>query len=222
MHNPLPSGFTYHGTTYTGDQAAVAAGDNFLSLVIPRIMASAVYQDHGAILIWADETESTDDTGTTMPFVLISPMAKGNAYASTLPYSHASTLKTMDEVFGLAYQTNAIPAGELNAQNDGYNYVDGRSATVYDLSDLFQVGQTVSYQPPQLIGGQMLPGTGGFQLTFSGPAGQPYRVLASDSLSTPRSAWQGVGSGTFGDTNAIFSDPAATTRPERFYLISSP
>ena len=43
----------------------------------------------------------------------------------------------MDEIFGLAYQTNAIPPMELNAQNTGYNYVDGRSATVYDLSDFF-------------------------------------------------------------------------------------
>src|SRR3569833_3199202 len=64
MHYGLPSGFTYHGTAYTGDQAGVAAGDNFLSIVIPRIMASQAYQDHGAIIIWADETESTDDTST--------------------------------------------------------------------------------------------------------------------------------------------------------------
>ncbi len=137
MHSSLPGGFTYHGTAWTGNQAAIAEGDNFLSIVIPKIMASQAYQDHGVIIIWTDETVSTDDTNTTLPFVMISPLAKGNAYASELPYSHSSYLKTMDEIFGLAYQTNAIPAGELNAQNTGYNYVDGRSATVYDLSDFF-------------------------------------------------------------------------------------
>jgi hypothetical protein len=137
MHSSLPGGFTFHGMAWTGKQAAIAEGDNFLSIVIPKIMASQAYQDHGVIIIWTDETESTDDTNTTLPFVIISPLAKGNAYASALPYSHSSYLKTMDEIYALAYQTNAIPAGELNAQNNGYDYVDGRSATVYDLSDFF-------------------------------------------------------------------------------------
>jgi hypothetical protein len=137
MHSTLPGGFIYHGTAWTGNQAAIAEGDNFLSMVIPKIMASQAYQDHGVIMIWTDETESTDDTNTTLPFVIISPLAKGNAYASALPYSHSSFLKTMDEIFGVSYQTNAIPPMALNAQNTGYNYVDGRSATVYDLSDCF-------------------------------------------------------------------------------------
>jgi hypothetical protein len=138
MHSSLPSGYTYNGTAWTGDQAAIAEGDNFLSIVIPKIMASQAYKDHGVIIIWTDETESTDDTNTTLPYVIISPLAKGNAYASTLSYSHSSDLKTMDEIFGLAFQTNAIPAAESDAQNDGkYNYVDGRSATINDLSDFF-------------------------------------------------------------------------------------
>jgi hypothetical protein len=89
------------------------------------------------IFIWTDETESTDDTNTTLPYVVISPLAKGNAYASTLAYSHSSDLKTMDEIFGLAYQTNAIP-GYLDAQNTGINYVDGRSAVLNDLRDFFR------------------------------------------------------------------------------------
>jgi hypothetical protein len=147
MHSSLPPGFTYKGTAWTGDQAAIAEGDNFLSIAIPQIMASQAYKDHGVIIIWTDETESTDDTNTTLPYVIISPMAKGNAYASTLPYSHSSDLKTMDEIFGLAYQTNAIPASYLDAQNTGYNYVDGRSATIYDLSDFF-VSPSVTNQPP--------------------------------------------------------------------------
>lgn len=138
MHSSLPSGYTYHGTAWTGDQAAIAEGDNFLSIVIPKIMASAAYKSNGVIIIWTDETESTDDTNTTLPFIIISPLAKGNAYASTLAYSHSSDLKTMDEIFGLAYQTNAIPSAESDAQNDGkYNYVNASSATINDLSDFF-------------------------------------------------------------------------------------
>ena len=137
MHSSLPSGYTYHGVAYTGDQAAIAEGDNFLSIVIPKIMASQAYKDHGVIIIWTDETESTDDTNTTLPYVIISPLARGNAFASTLPYSHSSDLKTMDEIFGLAFQTNAIPSAELDAQNTGYNDVNGSSAVINDLSDFF-------------------------------------------------------------------------------------
>jgi hypothetical protein len=137
MHSALPGGFTCHGTKFTGNQAGIAEGDNFLSIVIPKIMASQAYRDHGVIIIWTDETVSTDDTNTTLPFVIISPLAKGNAYASAPAYSHSSYLKTMDELFGLAYQTNAIPAGYLDAQNTAINYVDGHSAPIYDFSDCF-------------------------------------------------------------------------------------
>ena len=143
-HSALNGTYTYHGIAFTGDQSAIASGDNCLSIIIPKIMASKAYQDHGAIIIWTDETESTDDTNTTLPYVIISPLAKGNAYASTLAYSHSSDLKTMDEIFGLAYQTNAIPAAYLDAQNTGYNYVDGHSAPINDLGDFFQNGTAVT------------------------------------------------------------------------------
>jgi hypothetical protein len=301
MHSALPSGYNYHGVQYTGDQAAIAEGDNCLSIIIPKIMASQAYKDHGVIIIWTDETESTDDTGSTLPYIIISPLAKGNAYASTLPYSHSSDLKTMDEIFGLAYQTNAIPAGSIDAQNTGYNYVDGRSAVVNDLSDFFQSGPvivcqpasvtnnagttasflvgatavsqlyyqwyfgtnmlagqtnstlnitpvgpanvgsydvvvssagistnsssatlTVIYQSPNVVGGQMMLGTDGFHLTFSGPTNQTYEVLASDDMALPRSAWTVVGTGTFNNSNVFFIDSDATNHPHRFYVIESP
>ncbi len=140
MHSHLPQGFLYHGTLFSGNQAAIAQGDNFLSIVIPKIMASPAYQDHGVILIWTDETVSTDDTNTMLPFVLISPLARGNAYASSVVYNHSSTLKTMDEIFGLAYQTNAIPANGLDAFGTGYNKV----STATDLMDMFRTSARLS------------------------------------------------------------------------------
>ena len=81
---------------------------------------------------------------------------------------------------------------------------------------------TVIYQAPTIVGGQMMLGAGGFQLTFSGPAGQTYQVLASDDLTVPQSAWTVIGTGTFGSTNVIFTDTDAANHPGRFYLIKSP
>ncbi len=413
QHSALSGGFTYHGTAYTGDQAAIAQGDNFLSILIPKIMATPEYQDNGMIVIRWDESEGGDTTSYAIPYILISPLAKGNAYSSSVEMNHSSLIKTMEEILGLAFLTNAIPAGETRAAGSGYNTV----ASVNDMSDLFKpvaklalqhpagttltngsaiafgtvapgssltnlftitnsgngtlvltnmplsgahpadfavsgmalpaslgsgatatfklvftpaacgarsatlqitnndssfnpfslalsgtgngtpqitgqplnqtnhlgttaaftVGATactsMSYQwyfganalaaqtnntlsltsvvwtnagdyhvvitssggstnssaatlsvlpePPTLTAGQWT-GNGGFQLSFAGPATQPYKVLASDDPGAPLASWTLLATGTFGDTNAVFTDTDATNHPGRFYCIKSP
>jgi hypothetical protein len=143
-HSALTGGFTYRGTQFTGDQASIAQGDNFLSQIIPQIMATPEYKNNGVIIIWWDETERGDDAGRTIPEIVISPLAKGNAYASSVPLSHSSDLKTMDELFGLPFLNNPIPAAETNAAGDAQNNV----FTANDLSDLFVPG--VIPAPPSL------------------------------------------------------------------------
>ncbi len=137
MHTPLTNGFTYHGTPYTGDQAAVAQGDNFLSMVVPMIMSSAAYKNGGAIVIWYDETEGGDNKQFTLPEIVISPLAKGDAYDSTLTYTHSSDLKTMEELFGV-YGPGGSFLGDAGAP--GTN----------DLSDLFVAGSVVP-EPSALV-----------------------------------------------------------------------
>jgi hypothetical protein len=137
MHTALNGGFTYHGVTYTGDEASIAQGDNFLSQVVPMIMASQAYQDNGAILIWNDETEgetpATANLFTSME-ILISPLARGNAYTNTIAYNHSSDLRTMQEIFGVGPQ-------------QGIDFLGGaKSAT--DLSDLFRPGSIASVPEP--------------------------------------------------------------------------
>jgi hypothetical protein len=127
MHSSLANGFTYQGTLYTGDQAAIAEGDNFLSMVVPKIMASKAYQNNGAIVIWFDETEGGNTTQFTLPLVVISQLAKGNAFKSTLAYTHSSDLKSMEELFGV-YAPGRGFLGDANTP--GTN----------DLSDLFKPG----------------------------------------------------------------------------------
>lgn len=143
QHSALNGSFTYHGTAYTGDQAAVAQGDNFLSIIVPQIMASKAFQNNGVIIIRMDETEGGDTTSYTLPEIVISPLAKGNAYASSVVMSHSSDLKTMEEMLGLSFLSNAIPSGET-AATGGYNSV----ATVNDLSDFFQAVPVLGVQQP--------------------------------------------------------------------------
>ena len=134
-HSALKGGFKYMGSHFTGDQAAVAQGDNFLSIIVPELMASPAYQNNGVIVIWWDETESGDDTNFTLPYIVISPLAKGNAYASSVPLSHSSDIKTWEQVFGLAALNNPIPATETNVFG-GFNTVSAAN----DISDLFVPG----------------------------------------------------------------------------------
>ncbi len=164
MHTALNAGLTYHGTAYTGDNAQVAQGDNFLSIIVPKIMASQQYQNGGTIIIWTDETEGSNqnDFQHTLMEIVISPLAKGNAYASTLNYTHSSDINTMQKIFQV---TAASPSGYLNdaanpsnatpanlvgtlTEHSATTLLSGQPATpsgygtgqAYDLSDLFQPG----------------------------------------------------------------------------------
>lgn len=145
MHSALTGGFTYNGVHYTGDQAEIAQGDNFLSQVIPMIMASQAYQDNGAIIIWNDEDEG-DSAGTDSLFsgaeIVISPLAKGNAYNSTASLNHSSDLLTMQEIFGLG----------------GSRIGDSAAAT--DLSDLFVAGAVTGAVPEPASWAMMFSGFG--------------------------------------------------------------
>jgi phosphatidylinositol-3-phosphatase len=62
--------------------------------------------------------------------LVISPLAKGNAYENTLTYTHSSDLKSMQELFGV-YGPGGSFLGD--AATPGTN----------DLSDLFQPGALV-------------------------------------------------------------------------------
>ena len=127
MHSAL--GGDYKGLT--GDAAGnIRQGDDFLSQIIPIIMASNAYMNRGVIIIWWDESESdgvaddnADDLNHTIPEIIISPRAhrnvKGLPYASTLAYNHSSDLRTMQEIFHIAPFL-------------------GDAANASDLSDLFE------------------------------------------------------------------------------------
>jgi hypothetical protein len=51
--------------------------------------------------------------------IVVSPFAKGNGYSNTIAYDHSSTLRTMQEIFGVRPFLRA-------------------AANATDLSDLFQ------------------------------------------------------------------------------------
>ena len=220
MHSALSAGFTYHGTAYTGDQAAVAEGDNFLAIVIPQIMASRAYQNNGVIIIWTDESEGGDTTSYPLPEIIISPLAKGNAYASTVVMSHSSDLRTMEELFGLSFVTNAIPAAEV-AATGGYYYVTNAN----DLSDLLQAVPAMGLQQPansNLTSGVSVVNFG----TLNTGSGLSKSFLVTNSglatLNLTAASITGVNAGDFKVSGMTFPAAVAAGRSTAFNVAFSP
>jgi hypothetical protein len=128
QHTTLTGG--YQGLT--GDPAKIKQGDDFLRQIIPVIMASDAYKNHGVIILWWDESEgdgvagdNADNFSHTVPEIIISKRAHKNVdglpYASSVNYTHSSDLRTLQNIFHVG------------------PYI-GDAANATDLSDLFQPG----------------------------------------------------------------------------------
>jgi hypothetical protein len=131
QHTGLTNGFGGPtGTPNKGDRADIAQGDNFLARIVPLIMASEAYKDHGVIVLWWDESEGGDTPAFTLPFIIISKDAHDNVnglpFASATQFSHSSTLRTMQEIFDVD-------------PHAGYPWL-GAAADAEDLSALFRPG----------------------------------------------------------------------------------
>lgn len=93
----------------------VKQGDTWLSTAIPMIQSSIAYQNNGVILVTWDEGEGGDGP---IGMIVLSPLAKPGGYGNTIHYTHDSTLRSLQEIFGVAPLL-------------------GDAATATDLSDLF-------------------------------------------------------------------------------------
>jgi hypothetical protein len=76
----------------------VLQGDIWLSTEVPKILASRAYLDNGALFILWDEGESGDGP---IGMIVLSPKAKGAGYQNTIPYTHSSMLRTVEEILGV-------------------------------------------------------------------------------------------------------------------------
>jgi hypothetical protein len=122
MHSALNGGFTYNGTLFTGDQASIAQGDNFLATIVPEIEATAAFQNGtGMIEIWNDESEISDDPGYFIPEIIISKDAIGNAFDVTEMVTHSGSLLTDQEIF----QTGACLLASCGATDLSAAFVGG-------------------------------------------------------------------------------------------------
>jgi hypothetical protein len=90
--------------------------DNWLAHQLPHLVASAAYQQGGAVFITWDEGVGSDGP---IGLLLLSPLAKGGGYHNSIHYTHSSLLRTVQEMLGLSPSL-------------------GGAATATDLGDLFK------------------------------------------------------------------------------------
>jgi len=76
----------------------VLQGDTWLSTEVPRIFASQAYANNGALFIGWDEGKPGDGP---IGMIALSPKARGGGYQNTFHYTHSSTLRTIEEIFGV-------------------------------------------------------------------------------------------------------------------------
>jgi phospholipase C len=79
----------------------IAQADTWLSQVVPIITNSKIFKKDGALFITWDEGNEGTDENNPIGMIIESPFAKKNYHNST-SYTHASLVKTIEEVFHLS------------------------------------------------------------------------------------------------------------------------
>lgn len=95
---------------------SIKNGDTWLAREVPLILQSAAYQNGGVLIITWDEGVGRDGP---IGLLVLSPDVKPG-YSNTIRYTHSSTLRTLQELFGVT----PLLGDAQNAQ---------------DLSDLFTI-----------------------------------------------------------------------------------
>jgi hypothetical protein len=81
--------------------------------------------------------------------------------------------------------------------------------------------QVIALVPPTIASGEMLP-DGSFEVTFSGPEGQAYKLVTSTDPTLEISSWTVLTTGTFGNSPVTYTDDTAVNDDVRFYRVVSP
>lgn len=109
LSGDLQAGMTANYTFITPNlqndmhDGTIAQGDTWLSQVVPMITHSSAFKQDGALFITWDEGSDGNDNTNNNPIGMIirSPFSKAN-YSNSLSYSHASLVKTIEEIFHLS------------------------------------------------------------------------------------------------------------------------
>ncbi len=181
---------------------SVKQGDNWLAQNVPTILQSAAYQNNGLLIITWDEAASGDGP---IGMIVLSPLARGGGYHNSVHYTHSSTLRTFQKIFGV---TPFL----------------GGAATATDLSDLFLPDAIPTADSALFVKNITQTQTGATTISWPSQSGTTYRCQWKNDLFEP--TWQSI-TPDFPGTGAVLSwtDDGSQTgglAPERYYRVTVP
>ena len=104
----------------------VKQGDLWLSTNVPAILASAAYTNGGALFITWDEGEGSANPDGPIGMLVLSPLARGGGYYNNIKYTHSSTLRTFQNIFGVSpFLGDAANATDLSDLFSYYGFTSG-------------------------------------------------------------------------------------------------
>ena len=182
---------------------SIKQGDNWLSQNLSMILASAAYQNNGLVIITWDEGEGGSDGPIGM--IVLSPMAKGGGYHNALHYTHSSTLRTFQKIFGV----RPLLGGAANA---------------LDLSDLF-VLNAIPNADSQVLINSITETPGVAAIACTSQPGLAYRLQWKNNITDV--TWNAVTPDKTGTGSSLSwtDDGTSTGSPpsgQRFYRVVIP
>jgi hypothetical protein len=179
-----------HGGTGCATGNRIRLGDDWLAAEIPKILASQAYSSNGAIIITWDE--GTANVAGPFGTIVLSQFAKGGGYRNTNRFDHASTLRTVQEIFGVRpflYNASRAPS----------------------LEDLFKPVIELTIASTWT--------NGAFAFTVSGIATNRTNIIqASENLVT----WTDILTNVLATNQMTFIDTNMAASPRRFYRVREP
>jgi hypothetical protein len=148
-------------------------------------------------------------------------IALENLSSSAVTFSLTNGYTTSTGSYSVpAHSTNVVNVGS-ETNNGLYDVTITASADSTFVRRFLGRVETIAFVAPTIFFNPT-PINNNFQFNFSGPAGQPYRVLVTTNL-TAGSNWQVISTGIFGNTTANFTEASSiTSQPVRFYRVVSP
>jgi len=228
---------TYNGVTYVGGGLLLVNG--------AILNSSSVQVTNGALggtgLIQSPVTVGAE--GALAPGVSIGTLTISNTLSLNGTTLMEVSAAGADKVAGLTSISlggtlKILVSGPLNGTEVFKLFEAGSYSgdfTVYDLPPLdaplawdassVPVNGTLrvtgGVEPPRIAAAGRT-ADGNFQISGTGPAGAPYRILSTTNLALPLVNWIEVGSGTFTGGSFSFTDLNATNHPRRFYGVVTP
>jgi hypothetical protein len=120
-----------------------------------------------------------------------------------------------------------LPPGEYSIHFNPVPGLDPPAAQVFAIA----ANKITTVQAPYVAAPLVAPGItsqamvfgGVFEMTLTGPTGQPFSVRGTNLLTAPMGTWPVLTNGAFGPSGSVtFTDPNAATNPVRYYRASSP